>query len=108
MTIPKEIRTLFEEIPFMKWFILFFSFVCLLLAYVSVIYFGNDNIIEQKLEKIIEAEMGIKVDVSCIDGPTAPPPPEDPKGANGPAEPICSIICLEQNFLARSIRERWR
>lgn len=33
-------------------------------AYVSVFFLGKDNIIEEEVEKVIEAETGIKVDLT--------------------------------------------
>lgn len=37
---------------------------CLLIGYVSVIFLGKDNPIEQEVEKIIEAETSVVIDLT--------------------------------------------
>ena len=39
-------------------------FAAILVAYISVCYFGKDNPIEQEAEKIIELETGITIDLT--------------------------------------------
>lgn len=62
--IPEEIKIFISDFFSKNFYIIIFSSICLLLAYASVIYFGSNNIFEIKLEEIIEAETGIKVDIS--------------------------------------------
>ena len=38
--------------------------ICLIIGYVSVLYFGNDNILEEEMERIIKSETGMKIDLT--------------------------------------------
>jgi len=38
--------------------------VCIIVAYLSVIFMGKDNPIELDIENVIEAQTGIKVDLT--------------------------------------------
>lgn len=68
--IPKDVK---EQFPNMgKTFFLMVCFVVLglIVAKVSIMYLGNDNPIEQKVEEVIEAETGLKIDFSTDENPT--------------------------------------
>ena len=95
MSLPQEIKTPISEFLSKNGLIIIIVISCVIIGYASVAFMGRNNPIEVEIEKVIEAETGIKIDltpevkkeVARLDGPTAPPPPEPPKGPNGPAQP---------------------
>ncbi len=44
--------------------IILFMIVLIIFGFISIIFLGNDNPIEQRVEKIIETETGVKLDLS--------------------------------------------
>lgn len=88
--VPDEIKSMITS----KTAIIIIVISAAFIGLVSVAFLGKDNPIEQEAEKVIEAETGIKLDItpqklSRRDGPWVPDnyPPEPPKGPNGPAQP---------------------
>lgn len=63
LSIPDEISQPIHQ--FFSNNIIIISLILLFIAaFVSVIFLGNDNSIEQGIEKVIEAESGIKIDLT--------------------------------------------
>lgn len=88
--VPDEVKSMITS----KTAVIIIVIIAAFIGLASVAFLGKDNPIEQEAEKVIEAETGIKLDitpqkVARKDGPWVPDnyPPEPPKGPNGPAEP---------------------
>lgn len=47
-----------------NWVLIIILMTSILVAYISMIFLGKDNIIEQEAEKIIEIESGLKIDLT--------------------------------------------
>lgn len=45
-------------------YIIVITIVCLIIAYASVAFLGKDNIVEQEIEKVIQIETGISLDLT--------------------------------------------
>jgi len=62
--IPQEI---IESALKIKWFFLLIIAIGILMAYASILILGDNNIIEVKIEEMIEAETGMKIDITPSD-----------------------------------------
>jgi len=52
--------------------------ICVVGGFISIRYFGNDNVFEEVAEKIIEAETGRKIDLSPEPQVVQPQPTQEP------------------------------
>ncbi len=62
--IPQEI---IDSALKIKWFFLLIIALGILMAYASILILGDNNIIEVKIEEMIEAETGMKIDITPSD-----------------------------------------
>lgn len=62
--IPAEISALIREFFVKNAWIILIIIICICVAYASVVLLGSDNQVEVAVEKIIEAETGIHVDLT--------------------------------------------
>lgn len=58
--IPIEIKEILSK----NWIMIIILISCILIGYVSMIFLGKDNQVEQEVEKIIEIETGIRIDLT--------------------------------------------
>ena len=85
--IPLELQLKFQEFMKTHGFKVVLVSTCTIVALTSLLWMPKNNPIEVAAEKEIELLTGFNIDFTP-DGPTAPPPPEMPKGMNGPAGPM--------------------
>lgn len=62
--IPDEISVILKNFWFKNWHIILIITSCIVIGYASVTLWGPDNPIEQDVEKVIEAQTGISVDLT--------------------------------------------
>ncbi len=62
--IPTEISALIREFFVKNAWIIIILIICVCVAYASMIFLGSDNQVEVAVEKIIEAETGIHIDLT--------------------------------------------
>jgi hypothetical protein len=61
---PEEILIPIRAFFSKYWAMMIFILGCVIAAYISIIFFGLDNEIEQKAEEFIEKETGVKIDLT--------------------------------------------
>ena len=64
MTLPQEITTPIMDFLKKNRWIIIIIIACIFFGYASVIFLGPDNQVEVAVEKIIEAETGITIDLT--------------------------------------------
>lgn len=64
MSLPPEIVNPIKDFISKNWTIIIIVVSCIMVGYASVIFMDKDNLIEQEVEKVIEAETGIHLDLT--------------------------------------------
>lgn len=64
MTIPTEIHQSLKGFFLKSWLVIIIVFSCIITGYASVIFLGKDNLVEEEIEKVIEAETGVKFELT--------------------------------------------
>lgn len=61
--IPDELRVPIQGFISRNW-TLILIIISLMLGYISIIFLGKDNLLEEEIEKVISAETGVKIDLT--------------------------------------------
>lgn len=64
MTLPQEITTPLKAFFVKNCWVIIIIIACILVGYASVIFLGSDNQVEVAVEKVIEAETGVRIDLT--------------------------------------------
>ena len=64
ISFPEELTTPINSFFSKNRFIIIILISCVIVGYVSVIFMGRNNPVEVEIEKVIEAETGIKIDLT--------------------------------------------
>lgn len=64
MTLPQEITTPLKAFFVKNCWVIIIIIACILVGYASVAFLGRDNQVEVAVEKVIEAETGVKIDLT--------------------------------------------
>lgn len=62
--IPDEIKLPVKNFLLKNWIIIIILISCIGVGYTSVVFLGKNNPIEQDIEKVIEVETGVKIDLT--------------------------------------------
>jgi len=62
--IPPEIANPIKDFMSKRWEIIVIIIASIAAGYVSVIFLGKDNPVESEVEKVIEIETGVKIDLT--------------------------------------------
>lgn len=60
MKIPIDLK----EFLFKNWIMIIIMISCVLVGYISTVFLGKDNPVEQEVEKIILVETGLTIDLT--------------------------------------------
>lgn len=64
MTIPDEVLIPIRGFFVRNWVLIIIIATAVISGYASVVFLGNDNVVEENVEKIIEAQTGVKVELT--------------------------------------------
>ncbi len=62
--IPPELKEALKNFLIMNRYIIFIIIELIILAYISVAFMGKNNVVEVEIEKVIDKETGLNIDLT--------------------------------------------